>query len=140
MPKLEQKTTSESVTFPDNLKEFVASVKWTFAKTMPKCPHEYIVRDRVDANLFVQLVQHIRAHGYEGRFYHKRNMYFDHDGMAYWTMGNPVEETTIINRCPKEGTYEERLKAGTPPKLNNKRQVNGQSSHSQRGPDAMYRR
>jgi len=85
------------------------------AKTMPKWPHEYIVRNRVDEALFVQMVQHIRAHGYEDRFYHLRNMYFDHDGMAYWTMGALISETTVINRCPKEGTYESRLKSGTLP-------------------------
>ena len=27
----------------------------------------------------------------------------------------PFEETTIINRCPKENTYEYRLKMGTLP-------------------------
>jgi hypothetical protein len=37
------------------------------------------------------------------------------DGLVYWTMGAPIEETTIINRCPKEGTYEYRLKMGTLP-------------------------
>jgi hypothetical protein len=115
MPKLEQKTMSEALPLPDNLARFIASAKWTFAKTMPKWPHEYIVRERVDEELFVQLVQHIRVHGYEGRYFHQRNMYFDHDGRAYWTMGAAVSETTVINRCPKEGTYESRLKSGTLP-------------------------
>ena len=35
--------------------------------------------------------------------------------MVYWTMGAPLDETTIINRCRKEDTYEERLKRGTLP-------------------------
>jgi hypothetical protein len=35
--------------------------------------------------------------------------YYDEDGLVYWTMGAPVEETTIINRCRKEQTYEYRL-------------------------------
>lgn len=30
-------------------------------------------------------------------------------------MGAPVEETTIINRCLKENSYEARLKNGTLP-------------------------
>jgi len=41
--------------------------------------------------------------------------YFDESGLVYWTMGAPIEETIIINRCPKESTYEYRLKQGTLP-------------------------
>ncbi len=101
--------------FPEGLKAFVDEQAWTFAKTMPKWPHEYIVRDKVDEKLFVRLVQHIRAHGYEGRFYLRKITYFDCDGMTYWTMGAPLEETEIVNRCRKEDTYECRLRAGTLP-------------------------
>jgi hypothetical protein len=84
---------------------------------MPEWPHEYIVRDRVDEGLFVRLVLHIRAHGYEGSFYAKRITYFDEDGMVYWTMGAPLEKTTIVNRCAKEHTYEYRLKHETLPRV-----------------------
>jgi len=63
------------------------------------CRH---VRDRVDEKLFVNTIQHIRRFGYEGRFYKMKITYFDEDGLVYWTMGAPIEETTIINRCTKE--------------------------------------
>lgn len=105
-----------SVRLPDALREFVNATPWTFAKTMPEWPHEYIVRDRVDEALFVALVRHIRAHGYEGRFYSKSITYYEQDGMVYWTMGAPVEETIIVNRCRKEDTYEHRLSQGTLPR------------------------
>ena len=59
---------SGSIALSDALREFIDSSQWTFAKTMPEWPHEYIVRERVDENLFVQLVRHIRACGYEGIF------------------------------------------------------------------------
>jgi len=98
-----------------SLQDFIKSVQWTYAKTMPEWPHEYIVRDRVDEDLFVKMVQHIRKFGYEGKFYKKEITYFDFAGMTYWTMGAPVEETIIINRCLKENTYEERLKTGRLP-------------------------
>jgi len=89
------------------LKEFADITPWTFAKTYAKTwPHEYIVRDQVDRDLFLQLVSHIREHGYQGTFYSKPITYFDQSGMVYWTMGAPVEETTIINRCRKEDSYE----------------------------------
>ena len=97
-----------SIALPDALREFIDSSQWTFAKTMPEWPHEYIVRARVDENLFAQLVRHIRANGYEGKFYRKSITYYDDGGLVYWTMGAPLEETTIINRCKKENSYEYR--------------------------------
>lgn len=102
--------------FPPELKAFVDGASWTFAKTYAQTwPHEYIVRDRVDEALFLSLVSHIRRHGYEGSFYRKAITYFNEDGMVYWSMGAPLEETTIVNRCTEEQTYEYRLEHGTLP-------------------------
>ncbi len=101
--------------FKPHIKTFTDQVKWTYAKTMPEWPHEYIVRSKVDETLFVDMVKHIRKYGYQGYFYKRPITYFDEDGMTYWTMGEPLEETIIINRCKKENTYEERLKKGTLP-------------------------
>ena len=103
------------MTFPAALRTFVNEQTWTFAKTMPDWPHEYLVRDRVDEGLFVRLVEHIRAHGYEGHFYQKTVVYYEEAGLVYWTMGAPLPETTIINRCRKADTYEQRLRRGTLP-------------------------
>lgn len=92
------------------LREFVSSEKWVSAKTYAKTwPHEYIVRKSVDDGLFVELVRHIRTNGYQGHFYQKKIIYYDEAGLVYWTMGAPVEETTIINRCRRNQTYEYRL-------------------------------
>lgn len=87
---------------------------------MPEWPHEYIVRDRVDGVLFEVLVRHIRKHGFKGRFYQHILTYFAEDGLLYWTMGEPIEETVIINRCKQEGSYENRLRNGTLPHNNQK--------------------
>ena len=103
--------------FSYELKRFINNSKWTFARTCAATwPHHYIVRERVDEDLFVKMVKHIRRFGYEGRFYKKKITYFEEDGYVFWTMGEPIEETTIINRCIKENTYEYRLKTGTFPK------------------------
>ena len=106
-----------AVPLPEELRTFVDQEPWTFAKTYADTwPHEYLVREKVGSQqLFLQLVEHIRAHGYEANFYTRKITYFDEDGLTYWTMGASVEETTIINRCPKESTFEERKKAGTLP-------------------------
>jgi hypothetical protein len=101
--------------FPGDLRAFVDGQTWTFAKTMPAWPHEYIVRDRVDEALFEDLVCHIRAHGRAGRFYERAITYYEEAGMVYWTMGAPLPETSIVNRCKSEDTYERRLAAGSLP-------------------------
>lgn len=103
------------MSLPAELRAFIAEQRWTFAKTMPEWPHEYIVRDRVDERLFEGLVRHIRAQGREGRFYKKVLIYYQEAGMVYWTMGAPLHETTIVNRCDETQTYEARLAAGTLP-------------------------
>lgn len=100
---------------PEDLKRFVNDERWTYAKTMPTWPHEYLVRGRVDEALFVKMVTHIRSNGYEGHFYQKKITYFDEDGLVYWTMGEPLEVTTIINRCRKEDSFESRAANGTLP-------------------------
>ena len=102
--------------FPEDLRSFVDDERWTYAKTMPEWPHEYLVRGRVDPALFERTVTHIRAHGYEGRFYQRTITYYEEAGLVYWTMGAPLEETMIINRCRKEDTFESRSKNGTLPR------------------------
>jgi hypothetical protein len=82
---------------------------------MPEWPHEYIVRGRVDNALFDRLVCHIREYGYEAKFYRKSITYYDDRGMVYWTMGAPLNETIVVNRCKKEQSYEYRLLKGTLP-------------------------
>ena len=95
---------------PDHLQCFIDESTWVFAKTYAKTwPHEYIVKKKVDPALFLELVKHIRTHGYVGKFYKKDITYFDDRDRVYWTMGAPVKETTIINRCEKEQTYAYRL-------------------------------
>lgn len=112
------------VGWPALVARFLQEVEWVFAKTYAKTwPHEYIVRDRVDRELFLATVNHIRAHGYEGRFYRRRIIYFRDGDLVYWTMvppgGDPgwypPEEETIVNRCPVESTYEYRLEHGMLP-------------------------
>ena len=104
-----------SIAFSEVLREFINSTNWTYAKTMKEWPHEYIVRARVDEKLFIDLVTHIRACGYNGRFYKKDIVYFEDGGLIYWTMGAPIEETTIVNRCKKENSYEYRLQNNSLP-------------------------
>lgn len=107
---------SDCVSLPIHLRTFVNSCQWISAKTYAQTwPHEYIVRDRVDRDNFIRLVQHIREHGRPAPFYLKTYIYLNEAGKLYWTMGDSVEETTIINRCREEDSYEQRLKDGRLP-------------------------
>ena len=72
-----------------------------FAKTMPRCPHEYIVRGNcpLTTDEFDYFVHMQREHGVKehwGKYYHP---YLYIDNYKYWTMGAPVEETRVINRA-----------------------------------------
>jgi hypothetical protein len=48
-------------------------------------------------------------------FLRKTYIYFEEDGYVYWTMGEPDEVTTILNRCRADQTYAYRLEHGTLP-------------------------
>lgn len=95
--------------FSSELRAFIASAPWTFAKTMPEWPHEYLVRGRVDPRMYAALAAHIIAHGFEGRFYRKTYTYFVEDGYRYWVIGN------ILNRCKEEDSYDRRVERGDLP-------------------------
>ncbi len=82
------------------VRDFIRSSSWCFAKSMANIPHEYTLIDRTnDLPTFQRFVRHIRANGYEQKFFSKTFTYFDIDGRCYWTMGAPVEQTTLINRA-----------------------------------------
>ncbi len=95
---------------PKKLKKFIENQKWIFAKTYAKTyPHEYIVQERVDNNLYLELANHIDTFGYENFFYQKKQIYFDYNDFTYWHMEN------LINRCVIADTYHERIKNGRLP-------------------------
>ncbi len=95
---------------PAELERFVSTSAWTFAKTYAETwPHEYIVQERVDGEMFFALARHILQRGYEGRFYDKKQVYLDHGEHTYWRIEN------IINRCPKSETFERREEEGRLP-------------------------
>lgn len=80
-------------------KEFVGFHEWTFAKSMPKFPHCYVVRANCrDNEEFTKAVTFIRTAGDVRRWFKCFHTYYDMGEHSYWTMGNPVDTTIIINR------------------------------------------
>lgn len=84
------------MSLPDKIK----SASYKFAKSMPKIPHSYSLRENWDdPKEFEEAVQYIRDHGVVERFYSKQYTYLYLDGYKYWTMGSPLEKTKLINRA-----------------------------------------
>lgn len=89
------------------IKAFIYTNTWTFAKSMPKTPHEYIVRNQTKNDvMFDRFVMGIRENGYQETHSGRTYTYFNIDGYKYWSMGNPVNETTIINRAVLPSYYD----------------------------------
>ena len=86
----------------EQVKSFIAENKWKFAGTMPWIPHWYTVRENCDERMFVGFVEFIRKNGESRRFGKRTFVYFDLDGFTYWTMGNHISKTTVINRAKIE--------------------------------------
>lgn len=85
----------------DKLREMIARCQWTFAKTMPWAPHEYIVRGKFpladeEFLYFIEMQRRFGVKEHWGKYY---NPYLYIDDYKYWTMGAPVEETIIMNRA-----------------------------------------
>jgi len=96
----------------EDIKCFLNSAKWIFAKTYAKSwPHEYtLLKDSEDKNIFIDFVRLINTEGYLGKFYDRDQVYFEYENMIYWTMDETIETTDLINRVHKNMSYEYRLK------------------------------
>ena len=86
----------------DKYRDFVNSQEWIFSKTFEKwAPHEYILRNNIKGtdDEFVSFVQYIRDNGTPIYFGNRIHTYLELDEKYYWTMGDPIEETIVLNRC-----------------------------------------
>ena len=84
-------------------KEFDAFVEkgyWHYAKTYEKISvHWYVVRQEfADDRFFDDVVLFIRENAIPVNFRGKEFQCYFHNGYKYWTMGNPISQTRIINR------------------------------------------
>lgn len=96
------------------IRAFISSVKWRFAKTMAWCPHFYNVLawnpEKRDG--FFKLVSAIFNYGYKREWPSPSELksfkkpctvrmvtYFDVDGYKYWVMDPTIEKVDLINRA-----------------------------------------
>jgi hypothetical protein len=102
--------------FSDDVRTFVDTASWRFAKTYAETwPHEYVVRTDENADMILALAKHIFEHGIDGRFYSQVRKYHHEAGKVYWSMADAPEGATLINRCEEHQTFEARFAAGTLP-------------------------
>ena len=88
---------------------YIRTVKWKFASTYAdKSPHWYTVSDwEPDKRLqFESLATYIREHGYIRMYFGHPFTCTDLGEFYYWTMGDPIKETEIINRALIAGAKE----------------------------------
>ena len=105
-----------SAPLPNDVRNFVESTAWTFAKTYAATwPHEYVVRTPENVSKLSGSRRHIFEHGTNGRFYTQVRKYHHEGGKVYWSMDPTPKTTTLVNRCDETQTYEARLAAGTLP-------------------------
>ncbi len=83
----------------EKLETLLKEAQYTFAKTMPKNPHFYTLRTTWNDQDFIDVVKYIRKYGEKQRYYKKIYIYYYLDGYKYWTMGDPINETILINKA-----------------------------------------
>jgi SAM-dependent methyltransferase len=70
---------------------------------MPRNPHEYCLRSQTDDETFVRFVNIIRHYGYEEEYFGRVYIRLDFNDYYYWTMGDTIENTILINRKRRNG-------------------------------------
>ncbi len=80
------------------LRDFVSRRRWQRGKADPS--HEYTVREWMAEREedFERAVGIVRSFGKPAQFWSNTYIYLYQDGFKYWTMGDPISETTVINR------------------------------------------
>ncbi len=84
----------------ERIEALLLGAEYRFAKTMTRWPHWYTLRNtwKLDQD-FIDCVVFIREFGYKMQWGKYNHTYYDIKGKRYWTMGNPMEITKLINRA-----------------------------------------
>lgn len=81
--------------------DILLSTPFKVAKTMPKIPHEYTLKQNwEDKELFQYVCDYILMYGKKEWFFRTQYSYYYIGGYKYWTMMNSeTKEYYIINRA-----------------------------------------
>lgn len=84
----------------ERCRDYIRNVYWHFARTAARHnPHWYTMRrwNPEREPDFVWFAEFIRRVGYEETYNKKPYVVLSVDSRIFWTMGNPIYETTLIN-------------------------------------------
>ena len=88
----------------DGARAFIAKARWRYAKTMPKFPHQYTMKEWGSGSgpswneEFQTFLHYLWHYGEFRKEYFWKRTYLDIDGYYYWTMGDPLLSCPGINR------------------------------------------
>jgi len=84
------------------LQAALSGATFKFAKSMPLLPHWYTLRQSWPSNeIFEAAVAKIRELGTSRTFGKRKFIYYDFGGYTYWTMGDTIPNTILINRAER---------------------------------------
>lgn len=90
----------------EELQEWMASVRWIYAKNMPKHPHEYCLKREQDEELFERVVRTIWDCGYDRPYLRRPWRSLNVGDHFVWVhtepkprMPVPLENTVLVNRA-----------------------------------------
>jgi len=82
-----------------NYDSLLKEATYVKTKSMPRFPHEYTLRETwINQKDFDDVVIFIRQNGNKEYFFKKTYIYYYLEDYKYWTMGNLIEKTILINR------------------------------------------
>jgi hypothetical protein len=92
----------------EELRSWMSSVRWKYAATMPRHPHEYHLKRWGDPETFEAVVKTIWSAGYDRRYLRRPWRSLDIGGFYVWVhtlpepgMSAPLENTILVNRAPR---------------------------------------
>jgi len=95
---LEQKNKHMPLEIEEKITKALLIQEYKIAKTLPHNPHQYCLRNKWFGDTsFDEIVELMREYGYIEKFYTRYYPMFNIGEYKYWTMGYPLEVTTLIN-------------------------------------------
>jgi hypothetical protein len=83
----------------------LAPLAFREAKTMPECPHEYVVRTPENEAAYVAIFNLIVEQGVHERWGRRKYQYwYPGDGWKYWCMTSDIRQSLVLNRARADTT------------------------------------
>jgi hypothetical protein len=92
-----------------DIEAWISERHWQFARTTPHNPHEYTHRGWGNEEMFLRVALHIREFGRQQWYRGAEYTVLDVGPHFYWSMGDPIPATVILNRKYRDPEAQARL-------------------------------